>query len=166
MRYLSAYVDAVRRIDGIKILGKALPAPGDAIVQRSARDILDALHQRHQVVFGARSHRRKAHPAVAHDHGGYAMPGAGRYLLVPAHLTVVVSVNVHEARRQQQTFGIHCAHRTAELAGRIDRDDATIRHRHVRLERRLIGAVHHARVSDQQIVHGSPPVLVAAERGS
>ena len=48
-------------------------------------------------ILGAGVHGRKPDTAVAHHHRGDPVPGARRDLLVPADLTVVVGVNVHEA---------------------------------------------------------------------
>ena len=49
VRHLGRDVDVVRvTLDRVEVVGEALPVPLQAFVQRRARDVLDALHQRDQ----------------------------------------------------------------------------------------------------------------------
>ena len=67
-----------------------------------AGDVLDALHQPDQPVVAIGSGRGEADAAVAGDHGGDPVPAARGQHLVPGGLAVVVGVDVHPARRDQQ----------------------------------------------------------------
>ena len=51
------------------------------------------------------SHRRKTHAAVAHHHGGNAVVTRWRHAIRPGRLSVVVGVNIDEARSDQCTVG-------------------------------------------------------------
>ncbi len=117
-------VAATRQV--IEVLGEGLPLPVDALGERSARDVLDALHQLDQPVLRAGAHGREADAAVAHDQGGDAVHRAGRQLFVPGGLAVVVGVHVDETRRHEQTGGVD------DLARHRRRD----RHRSPRSRRR------------------------------
>jgi hypothetical protein len=71
---LGSEIDRERALlDGIEIFGEALPLPGDALGQRAARDVLDALHQFNEPLFAAGTDGREAHAAVPADHGGDAV---------------------------------------------------------------------------------------------
>ena len=65
------------------------------------------------------AHRREPDAAVAHDHGGHAVPARRREQRVPGGLAVVVRVQVDEAGREQQAVGVDGAVRRAvgECAG-------------------------------------------------
>ena len=82
--------------------GNDLPAPRDALVQRGAGDVLDALHELDEPVVPVGPHRREADAAVAHDHGRDAVPRRRREQRVPGDLAVVVRVHVDPARGDEQ----------------------------------------------------------------
>ena len=65
---------ARRVVERVEVLGEALPVPVDALVQRGAGDVLDALHQLDEEALAAGAHRREADAAVAHHDGGDAVP--------------------------------------------------------------------------------------------
>ena len=74
VRDLRAEIDGERPLlDGVEVLGEALPLPGDALGQRGAGDVLDAFHQLDQPLFAAGADRREPDAAVAADHGGDAV---------------------------------------------------------------------------------------------
>jgi hypothetical protein len=74
VRHLQRKVDAMRlRIEGIHVLGKALPVPANALGQRRAGDVLDALHQRYQRLAIDAATGGKANAAVAAYHRRDAM---------------------------------------------------------------------------------------------
>src|SRR4051794_41656578 len=81
-------------IDGVEVLGEGLPLPVDAFVQGGAGDVLHALHQLDQERVAVGPRRREADSAVAHHHGGDAVPAGGADLRVPRDLAVVVGVDV------------------------------------------------------------------------
>jgi hypothetical protein len=111
--HLGADVEHVgARFQDVQVLGKALPAPLDALGERRSGDVLDALHQADQEVLLARAHRGEADAAVAHHQGRDAVPARRREQRVPGGLSVVVGVDVHPAR------GHHLAASVDALAGR------------------------------------------------
>lgn len=71
VRDLRAEVDGVRRgVEHAHVLAEALPAPGDPLGQRRARDVLDPLHQLDQALVLGLADRGEADAAVAHHAGG------------------------------------------------------------------------------------------------
>ena len=154
VRDLSADVHRVGRVDAVEVLGERLPAPGDAVVERGAGDVLDALHELHEPVLGAGADRREPDAAVAHDDGGHAVPTRWRDVLVPTDLAVVVGVDVDEAGGEQVALGVDdapCLGRRG--AGGRDVRDLPVVDRHVAALRRGAGAVDDGCVADDQIVH-------------
>ncbi len=98
VRDLAAHVDRELLLaDGVEVFGVGFPAPGDAFGERGAGDVLDALHQLDQPLLGAGAHRSEADTAVAGDHRGDPVAAGRLEQAVPAHLTVVVGVDVDEA---------------------------------------------------------------------
>ena len=106
VRYLGPHVHGVRGVDAVEIFGERFPAPGNAVMERGAGNVLHAFHELHQLVLGAGPHRRETDAAIAHDDRGDAVPAARGDLLVPADLAVVVGVDVDETRGQQLAPGI------------------------------------------------------------
>ncbi len=127
---LRAQVDVVRpALDRVEVLAEALPGPVDPLVEHGTRDVLHPLHQRDQARVRVGPHRREAHAAVAHDGGRDAVPARRRHALVPGRLPVVVRVDVDEARRDQQTVGVHLL--GAPARHRPHGGDRPAVHRHV-----------------------------------
>ena len=119
---------------------KRLPGPRDALVQRGAGDVLDALHQLDDAVVVVGPARREADAAVAHHHRRHAVPRRRHQPVVPRRLAVVVRVDVDEARRDERAVGVDdaAARRRSTLA---DGDDAAVRRR----RRRRCGAARRCR---------------------
>ena len=158
VRHLRAHVHRVRRIDAVEVLGERLPAPGNAVVQRRARDVLHALHQFHQPVLGPGTHGGEPDTAVAHDDRRHAMPARRRDVLVPADLAVVVGVDVDEAGSEEVALGVDDASSLGPTGSRRrDVRDLPIVDHDVPAPRRSAGAVHDSRVPDDQVVHAQPP---------
>ena len=67
--------------------------------------------------------------AVAHHHGGHAVPGRGGEAAVPHRLAVVVGVDVYIARRHQRTVGVDLA--TASTVDLADRGDHPVVDDHI-----------------------------------
>ena len=152
---LGSDVHRVGGVDVVEVFGEGLPAPGDAVMQRRAGDVLDALHQFDQFAFGARPHRGEADPAIAHHDGSDPMPAAWRHLLVPTDLAVVVGVDVHEAGGQQVALGIDDPLGLGGAAvGRGDFGDRAAIGDHIGADRLGAGAVDEGGVLDDEIVHG------------
>ncbi len=98
VRHLRREVDDVGSpIEGGEVLGEGLPVPVDALGQRRARDVLDALHEIDQTTAVGDAHRREADPAASHHRRRHAVVAARRQLGVPGDLPVVVGVDVDEA---------------------------------------------------------------------
>ena len=74
-----------------------LPVPPDGLAQRRAGDALDALHETDEPVVAVGRGGCEPDAAVAHDHGGDAVPDRRREQRVPGDLAVVVRVHVDEA---------------------------------------------------------------------
>ena len=75
VRHVRADVDhAGAPRERVEILGERLPLPVDALPQRGAGDVLDALHQLDELLLASGVHRREPDAAVAHHHGRHAVP--------------------------------------------------------------------------------------------
>ena len=136
-----------RRLDE---LGEGLPVPGDAHVEDVEGNRLDV----HQVAHGHLARlglaRRDAHPAVAHDDAGDAVPRGRGDRAVPADLRVVVSMRVDEARSDDEAIGVD--HPGGTVRHPADLGDLSARDGHVRPARRRPRAVHQHAVLDHQVV--------------
>ena len=105
--HVGGEVDVVgAAVEGVEELGERLPRPRQALVERGAGDVLDALHQLDEAVVVGRPHRREADAAVAGHDGGDAVPGRRDEPVVPGGLAVVVHVDVDEAGRDEQAVGV------------------------------------------------------------
>ena len=93
----------------VEVLGEGLPLPVDALVQRGARDVLDAFHQLDEEVAPVGPHGGEADAAVAHDDGGDAVPARRRDLGIPRDLAVVVRVDVDPTGREEQAVAVELA---------------------------------------------------------
>jgi hypothetical protein len=89
------------------------PLPLDALGQRGAGDVLDALHDLDEPLLATRLHRREPDAAVAEERGGHAVPARRREVRVPPRLAVEVPVHVDEAGRGEQAVGVEGATRRA-----------------------------------------------------
>src|SRR5204862_466805 len=133
----------------VEVVAVALPVPRQAFTQHREGDVLDAFHQLDQAVVVGGLAGREADAAVAHDHGGDAVPGAGLHAPVPGGLAVVVGVDVDEAGGDQ-------------LAARVDffgagagdlsnGGDAAVLDRDIGFERRLAGPVDDGPAAHDQV---------------
>src|SRR5947207_50988 len=151
--------------EGVEVPGGALPAPGQALVERGAGDVLDALHQLDETLPVAGPARREPHPAVAHDDGGDPVPRRGEELFVPRGQAVVVGVDVDEARHDERTVGVDDA--CATVGGGVDLadlDDASTRDRDVGRAGRCAGSVDDRATADDEVV-GRQELSLAPVRG-
>ena len=152
---LSADV-GVGRIDGVEVLAEGLPTPRNPFVQRGAGDVLDALHQLDELVLGAGAHRCETDTAVPHHDRRHAVPARRCHLLVPAHLTVEVRMDVDETGRDHQAIGID------DSPGRPPVEPADLRDpaaadRQIAHESRAARAVNYARIGENDVVHERSP---------
>ena len=154
MGHLGADVDrAGHRFEGVEVLAEALPPPVDALVQGGARDVLDGLHQLDQEVVLVGPRGCEADTAVAHHDRGRAVPGGGRHLRIPGHLTVVVGMDVDPARGHDRPVGIDLSVRRARLAAHLG--DHAVVDGEVAGEAVGAGAVDDRAVADDEVMgHG------------
>ena len=152
MRHLRADVDrALHLLDRVHVLGKGFPAPLDTFGERGAGNVLDAFHQADEEFFLAGLDGREADAAVAHHQRGDAVPARRRQIRVPRDLAVVVSVDVDEAGRDEQTGRVDFAPRRASLAA--DRSDLAAIDSDVADEAGLAGAVDDFSIADYEVMH-------------
>ena len=99
MRNLCGHIDGtVELLQCVQVFGKRFPVPGHALCQRTARDILDTLHQPNEPVLPIGRGRRKAHTTVTHYDRGDPVPRRGRHLLIPGCLAVIVGMDIDKTR--------------------------------------------------------------------
>ncbi len=163
VRHVRADVERARHaLERVEVLGERLPVPLDALVERGAGDVLDALHELDQLLAAVGAHRREADAAVPEECGRHAVPARRREVRVPGGLTVEVRVHVDEPGRDERTVGIELA--AGESADAADLHDDAILDRDVGSSRRRAGAVDHGAAPDDEVVHQSSSALVLAER--
>src|SRR5882724_551581 len=141
-------------VDGVEELGEGLPLPLDARFHRLQRDVLRALEIADHEVPVFLGAGREGEAAIAHDHGGDAVPAGAGPERIPEHLGVHVGVAVHEAGGDHLTFGVE------DLAGGFayatNGRDAPAAHAHVGPVAWPTGPVHHPAVLDQEVIgHGT-----------
>ena len=155
VRHLGGDVEGARdAVERVEVLADGLPVPPDRLAQGRAGDALDALHQADEPVVAVGRGGREADAAVAHDHGGDAVPDRRREQRVPGDLPVVVGVHVDEAGRDREAGGVELL--ATGLVDGADRGDAAVVDGDVGRRRATTPAVDHGSVPDHQIVHGSP----------
>ena len=137
-------------VEQIEILREALPTPRDALVECCAGNVLDALHQLHQPFLLAGADRGETDAAVAGNHGGDTVPARRLEQAVPCGLTVVVSVDVDEAGRDDETGRFENFRGVAEVVA--DSRDPTVADRDVGEETWRSRPVDDGAASDDQIV--------------
>ena len=92
------------------------------------------------------------------------MAGGGREAIVPGDLPVIVRVDVDEARRHREAFGVDLLAPGARDPA--DGRDPPVLHRHVCFARRAAGAVEHGAVAHHEVelgCHGSLPEETVAQ---
>src|SRR5206468_1987236 len=93
-------------------------------------------------------------PAVPHHYRRDAVPGRRARRGIPEELTVVVRVDVDEARREDETRGVQL--HVAALRHATDRRDAVAPHLEVPAHCLAAAAVAEERAPDHQVGHGRP----------
>ena len=148
---LCAQVDVVRApLDRVEILAEALPGPVDPLVEHRSGNVLDPFHQRDEPWVGIGAYRREADAAVAHDRGGHAVPARRRHPFVPRRLSVVMRMDVDEARGDQQPDGVDLLF--APAGDRAHGGDQSAVHRHVSPAGLAAAAVGHQPAAHHQVV--------------
>ncbi len=159
MGNLGSHVDGELALsDHVQVLAEGFPAPGDALGQGRAGDVLDALHQGDQPLLLAGPHRCESDATVARHHGRDAVI-AGRFEHgVPAHLSVVVGMDVDESGGHDSAGGIDGFGRVTGQCGVVRTapmylDDLAVLDRDVGGEPVRTGAVDDSAAGDFQIEH-------------
>ena len=168
---LAAHVDRELLLaDRVEVLGIGLPAPGDALGQRGAGDVLDALHQLDQPLLTAGPHRGEADTAVAGHERRDAVAAGRLEQAVPADLPVVVGVDVDEAGGHHMPcrvdgFGGLAAHRRIVGAAADHVDDLAVLDADVGLVALGTRAVDDSATGDLEVEHEFPPSLFGVAMG-
>ena len=157
VRNLRADIDGARQaFERIEIIGKAFPIPFHPLGERSARNILDTLHQADQPIMLVLFRGRKANAAIAHDNRGDAMPARRTHLAVPRCLAVIMGMDVDKPRRDDFARSINLfATRSADLAH--SGNDAAI-HRDIGDKARRARAINDRSTTNDQIMHIDSPL--------
>ena len=149
---LGADVDRPRlHLDGVEVLGEALPAPPDALRQGSARDVLDPFHQADEPVMAVGGDRREADATVAHHQCGDPVRERRVELIVPGDLAVVVRVHVDPTGRDDGTVGVDLPRGPPVDSAHVGHDPVI--DGHVGGSTGRSGPVDHRPAPDHQIVH-------------
>ena len=144
--------------DDIEVLPESLPAPGDALGEGGAGNVLDAFHQPDQPFLLAGAHRCEADATVARDHGRHPVVARRFQQAVPADLAVVVGVDVHEPRSDDLAAGVDGLGRitgqhSVIRAAPMNLDDLAVLDRDIGREPVGAGAVDNSATGDLQIEH-------------
>src|SRR5262249_48092916 len=97
-------------------------------------------------------HRREADPAIAEQHGGYAVPTRRRQQRIPHRLAVVMGMRVDPARRHEKPVGIDLALGQTLLAANACYP--SIAYGDIAGECGLAGAVDNGAAANDDVVHG------------
>ena len=155
VRHLGRDIERSRHpVERVEVVGESLPAPLDALRERGAGDVLDALHQLDQPALATRAYRCEADTAVAHHDRRDAVPRRRGQQRIPADLAVVVSVDVDEAGGDQQSFGVDgpASGRPREIA---DLGDDAVVHGDICRPLRSSRPVDEIAATDNEVVHES-----------
>ena len=141
----------------VEVLRERLPLPANALDQREAGDLLDALHHaNHELAFVGPG-RREADTAVAHHGSGHPVRRGRIKRGVPGHLSVVVRVPVHNARCHDLPVGVDLPARRSGLAAHL-REPTGIDGQIAR-EALPAAAIDNQSVPNHEVVHEVPSWL-------
>ena len=155
MAEVGAVVDRLRQpLHGGQVFGEALPSPVDARQHCFGRDVLDRGQTAREPLALLGTARRQREAAIAHDHGGDAVPAGAAAEPVPRDLRIHVRVAVDEARRDDQAVGVDRA--LGDRGHASDLDDAPAGDSHVAAVAGGTRAIDDRSVADQEIEsHGA-----------
>ena len=123
-------------------------------MQCRSGNIFDAFHEADQEFLFARSDGRKADAAITHHQSRDPMPCSRREQRIPSRLTIVVRVDIDEARRHDFTFGIDDVSRFRIFGSDgPNLRDLPILNRDVPNKGCSPGPIDNRSASDNQIVH-------------
>ncbi len=160
---VGAYVQPERQPrQRVEVLGEGLPVPTQPGLEGGLRDVLDSLHEEHEIVAVLLLAGGEADTAVADDDRGDAVQVRRRAERVPGDLRVEVRVDVDEARGDDLAAGVDdlgggavvLAHGGNSVPGDGD----------VGLERRSARAVDNGSSADHEISFHARLLLVLKRR--
>jgi len=93
-------------VEGVEVFGKGLPLPLQPGAQHIARDVLDRFHRGHEQIVIGGTGRCEADSAHAENDGRHPVCVARRERVIEEGLTVVMRMDVNEARGHNETLCI------------------------------------------------------------
>ena len=100
-----AIIDFVPKGQNVKNIIEAFGQ--NLFVDDNDGDVLDTFHQLDEAVVVAFMHRRKADATIAHHRRGDAVQGRWVKPITPRRLSVIMSMNINKAGRNNLPFGIN-----------------------------------------------------------
>ena len=158
MWQLRSHVDAAGdTLEHIEILGKALPAPANALVKGSTWDVFDTLHEIDQDVFLMWADGCETDTAVTHHDGRHAVLARRCQAIIPGRLAVVVGVRVDETGSNEEALGLDRLRglRGVAFAGSRNGGDAPGVDGYIRATSRRARSVDEISVSNQNVHDGA-----------
>ena len=151
-------VDAgLQAFDGVEIAAVVFPVPRQAGEDGVLRNVLHRFHHAGEEFLVRRLAGRKGDAAVAHEHGGDAVPAHRRQRRIPANLGVEVGVQVDEAGGDGHALGVDLppplALDLAHLGDAAAFDGDIARHR------LRAGAIDKLSPANHDVVHWNVPPL-------
>ncbi len=140
-------------VERIKELLEAFPLPRDAFGHSRARDVLHALHQFDQPLVTVGRRRSEADATVAHHDRGDTVPGRWREVRIPRRLSVIVRVNVHPARSEEEPGSVDFTTGVPTFPGRRHLSDQAVRDRDISRPALVAGAINEIGVANHEVVH-------------
>ena len=153
MRHVGADIDRARQaFQRVEVFGEGFPIPLHPFGERGAGDVLHPFHQPDQPFVAVGRGGGKADTAVAHHHGGHAVPAGRGHFRIPRGLTVIMGVNIDPAGRDDFAARVNLAHGVP--AHGADSGDQAVLHRDVAGKARGAGAIDNRAIADDQVISG------------
>ena len=157
VRNVCSNVDGVATlVDRLEVFRERFPLPTNSFMQCSARNVFDAFHQLHKPLFLAWTNRSKAHATVTNNHGGHTVTTGWFQQCVPTDLTVIVRMNVDEARSHKLAVSINLLECFANDAIRNFHNDPA-RNGNVSNMRWCACAINNCAPANDDVKHVKPP---------
>ena len=141
-------------VQGVEVLGKALPRPVDSFGQGAAGNVLDAFHQLDKGLLSSRTHRRKPDSAVPENGSRHAVPARGSQVPVPGGLAIEVGMYIDEPGGDDGAVGVDDPVGQAVHPSHFH--DPSVDDGDVGCAGRPAGAIDHRARPDHEIVHAAP----------
>ena len=152
MRDLRSNIDGVLpAIQCVEILRICFPVEIDTCFHHRAGDFLDGFHDLQRKRPVVTSKRSESHRAVPSDHRGHSMPGRWGQDRVPHDLSVVVGVQIDEARSDKPSGTVDLL--ATWFAHLPDKGNQPLVDGHIGPERRLARPIDDKATPDYKIMH-------------